>query len=438
MPSKCVLIVLDGLADRSFAVLGHRTPLEAASTPNLDALAFLGATGLYQADRVGVPLSSQDAHFAMYGYESHERPKRGILEAQAAGVPVGPEDVSVLARLVAASEERGLLRIVDRRPPAKHEELAELMAEVEAYESEGIRFRFTQVSLHEGILVLSGSVSPRVTDTDPLVNGMLMPKPKAWAEAAGDETALDTARALGQYLQWVYLRLRGHPVNRAREERGAAPINMFITHLADRWRPMEPFRDRWGFTGLSISPKLVQWGVASSIGMDSVRVRDSQDPAADIADRISMAAEKLSSYDFVHVHSMAPDQAGHTKNPLTKAKVIEALDRGIGRSVDTLLHDPEALVIITADHATPSGGPLIHSGETVPLILLGEGVRRDKVTRFNEVECACGSLGQIRGQELMLLVVNHLDRAILRGIRHAPELRAYWHPCVYEPFRVDE
>ena len=95
MPSKCVLIVLDGLADRSFAALGHKTPLQAARTPTLDALASLGATGMFHADRVGIPLSSQDAHFAIYGYEPHEIPKRGILEAVAAAVEVGPQNASL-------------------------------------------------------------------------------------------------------------------------------------------------------------------------------------------------------------------------------------------------------------------------------------------------------------------------------------------------------
>ena len=133
---------------------------------------------------------------------------------------------------------------------------------------------------------------------------------------------------------------------------------------------------------------------------------------------------------------MAPDQAAHTKNPLAKVSVIESLDDGIAQCIDRLLQDPEVLVVITADHSTPSSGGLIHSGETVPLLILGEGVRRDEVTSFDEIRCAQGALGQLRGKELMFLIVNHLDRAVLRGIRHSPEYRAYW-PSRYEPFRLD-
>jgi 2,3-bisphosphoglycerate-independent phosphoglycerate mutase len=51
-----------------------------------------------------------------------------------------------------------------------------------------------------------------------------------------------------------------------------------------------------------------------------------------------------------------PDVAGHTKDPLFKKEVIEALDRGIGRLVERLLADPELLVVVTADHSTPVPG----------------------------------------------------------------------------------
>jgi len=50
---KCVLVVLDGLGDRSHACLGHKTPLEAAGTPHLDRLAALGCNGLHHAGYLG-------------------------------------------------------------------------------------------------------------------------------------------------------------------------------------------------------------------------------------------------------------------------------------------------------------------------------------------------------------------------------------------------
>ena len=116
-------------------------------------------------------------------------------------------------------------------------------------------------------------------------------------------------------------------------------------------------------------------------------------------------------------------------------EVIEALDKGIASVIGPLMTNPELLLIVTADHSTPSSGSLIHSGETVPLIMYGEGVRRDEVQRFDEISAAAGALGSVRGKELMYLVLNHLERAKLQGLMDAPRDQPFW-PGDYEPFRV--
>jgi 2,3-bisphosphoglycerate-independent phosphoglycerate mutase len=78
---------------------------------------------------------------------------------------------------------------------------------------------------------------------------------------------------------------------------------------------------------------------------------------------------------------------------------------------------------------------LIHSGETVPVTVVGGGVRRDGVGRFDEVSCGAGVLGHVRGRELLHLVLNHLDRAKLVGLRDTPADQPYW-PGSRVPFRV--
>jgi len=208
-----------------------------------------------------------------------------------------------------------------------------------------------------------------------------------------------------------------------------------ITHLADQPRPIVPFSKRWGLKALSISAKLVQWGICSSLGMDVLRVKSTGDPGQDLAERISTACEHLSDYDFVHIHTMAPDEAAHTKNPKTKKRVCEALDKGLATSVGQLLKRPDVLLVITSDHSTPSCGPLIHSGEAVPLTMHGCGVRVDGVRRFNEIDCAQGALGVVRGMEFMLLVLNYLDRCKLSRTAPSADEQPYW-PGQYEPFRL--
>ena len=57
---RCLLLILDGLGDHGHAAFGGQTPLQMASTPNLDRLAALGMTGLYHPWRLGYCSAQRD------------------------------------------------------------------------------------------------------------------------------------------------------------------------------------------------------------------------------------------------------------------------------------------------------------------------------------------------------------------------------------------
>ena len=80
---------------------------------------------------------------------------------------------------------------------------------------------------------------------------------------------------------------------------------------------------------------------------------------------------------------------------------------------------------------------MIHSGEPVPLLLHGEGVRRDEVSRFDEVSVGCGALNLVRGRELLYLILDSLDRAKLQGLMDTPDNQPYW-PGDRRPFSAEE
>ena len=66
---KYALIIPDGAADERQDSLGGRTPLEAARTPNMDAVARTGLVG--QADHVPVsmPSGSDVGTMSLFGYD---------------------------------------------------------------------------------------------------------------------------------------------------------------------------------------------------------------------------------------------------------------------------------------------------------------------------------------------------------------------------------
>ena len=435
MPKKCVLILLDGLGDRSYGRLAFQTPLQAADTPFMDKIAASGANGLYHAGQLGQALASENAHFAMFGYEATEFPGRGALEALGAGIDLAADDVAVLAHFASLREENDCLFLVKGKPKASLGEIKLLIEAAGDYSQNGVDIRFIHTQGLRGILVLRGKVAPFVTDTDPITDGFKVIDLKPWSNFKNDTAVQDTVRVLKTYLQKIYHTLKKHPLNHARLQKGLEPVNGMVTQRAGQLKTVTPFKKQFGLRGLSIASGNVYQGLSAFIGLDFEKVNDTKDAGKDIAERLSMAGNALDNYDFIHVHTKAPDEAAHTKDPLTKKKVIESLDRGIGTAIGPLTDNPDVLIILTADHSTPSSGPLVHSGEPVPLIFCGQGVRRDFVRQFDEINAAQGVLGTVRGKELMYLVLNHLNRAKLQGLMDTPVDQPFW-PGDYEPFTL--
>src|SRR5213593_5173747 len=140
--------------------------------------------------------------------------------------------------------------------------------------------------------------------------------------------------------------------------------------------------------------------------------------------------ERCNAVDMiVYVHQRATDAARHTKDPLVKRAVIESLDVVLrGR-----LPVDRAIVCVTGDHATPASPDVIHSGDPVPFVVSGPGVRADRVTEFGESTCAEGILGHLRGPDMMPVLLNAADRPLFLGSRPTPFAGADGYPDLLEP-----
>ena len=157
---RCVLILLDGLGDRSHQSLDHLTPLQAATTPNLDRIAAIGSNGLFHAARPGMALPSENAHFAMFGYSQKEFPGRGLLESLGAEIAVAPSEVALLAHFVSLEEKNNILVLREDRPSVNAKEAASLTQTISSFNEGDISFRYTPTRHLDGILAMDGLVSP--------------------------------------------------------------------------------------------------------------------------------------------------------------------------------------------------------------------------------------------------------------------------------------
>jgi 2,3-bisphosphoglycerate-independent phosphoglycerate mutase len=107
--------------------------------------------------------------------------------------------------------------------------------------------------------------------------------------------------------------------------------------------------------------------------------------------------------------------------------MIETLDSAFGD-----LPTDRAVVCITGDHATPASPDVIHSGDPVPFVVAGPGVRSDDVRAFGEAMCAKGILGQLRGPDMMPVLLNAADRPLFLGSRPTPFDGADGYPSILE------
>ncbi|MGQ9920551.1 MAG: alkaline phosphatase family protein [Desulfobacca sp.] len=421
---RVILVVLDGLGDHGHAMLQGRTPLMAAQTPNLDRLASLGMNGLYHAHRQGVALPSEIAHFLMFGYDLAEFPGRGYLEALGADLPVADNDVALLGRLFCVREEAGRLILTVEDPQVDADSCRQLQWQIQHFQAHGVDVEFMPTKGIQGIVRLRGLVSPDITDSNPIQEGRPLMQVLPLAGREADPAVQQTCRVLNDYLIWTHRVLSQHPVNRRRQARGLPPLNAVGLQRPGRYKPIQPFGEKWGLCPLALATGLLYQGLSRHLGMMLLPVSDSANPEVDLRQRLQLAWG-LTDFDFVYVHTKAPDVAAHTKDPRHKQLIISRLDRAFTFALQAIVPDPNLLLVITADHSTNSAGAMIHSGEAVPLTMVGAFTRRDGVSRFDEVSCAAGALSLVRGDELMYLILNFLDRGKLFGLRDAPVDQPY-------------
>jgi 2,3-bisphosphoglycerate-independent phosphoglycerate mutase len=432
---RCILLLLDGLGDRSQPVLHGRTPLQAAYTPNLDKIATLGMNGLFHAHLQGTALPSELAHFLMFGYRMEDFPGRGAVEALGEGLDLGEGDVALLARIFSVAPEQGNLILRHEDPDLDRASCRVFHEAIRHFSSAGFAAEFLPTRGIGGILRLRGDLSKSVTDSNPITEGRPLMEVLPLRAAGDDPRARNTARFLNDYLRWTYRTLSDHPLNGKRLQQGLPAINAVGTQRAGSLTELPSFRTKWGLRGLLIASGAIYHGLGQVVGMETRKVRDTGDPAGDLRERLEIAY-RATEYDFIHVHTKVTDEAGHTKNPLVKQRVIEAVDSALAYAIETIAADDDILFIVTADHSTAASGTMIHTGETVPLVMTGKHIRRDEVTKFDEISCAGGGLSLVRGHELMYLVLNFLDRGKLWGLMDSPDDQPFT-PGAYTALKVD-
>jgi 2,3-bisphosphoglycerate-independent phosphoglycerate mutase len=337
-----------------------------------------------------------------------------VFEAVGRGQDVSPGHVFAYAALRPAERREDGLWLTGRPDPERDAEVAErLVARCDGIELDGLTFSLSHVWRGEAVLRIAGGADERVTDSDVFFRDrhpVLRPQPLV-------PEAERTARAAEAWMREVMQRLEG--------ER----FNVITLKWWGRPRPVPSFLERHGVGGTFVGESAFLRGLGAYVGLEPIAEPEGDDPVADLRRRLARVHERLDAGDtFVFVHQKTTDAAGHTKDPNVKRETIELLDAAFGE-----LPTDRAIVCVTGDHATPAAPDVIHSGDPVPFLLAGPGVRADDVTEFGELTCARGILGRLRGPDVMPVLLNAADRPLFLGSRPTPFDGADGYPALLDP-----
>ncbi len=384
---KIVLLVADGLGGLPDPETGL-TELETAKTPNLDALARDGVTGLHVPIAPGITPGSGPAHMALFGYDPVEYLiGRGVLEALGIDFDLKPGDVA--ARINFATLD-GAGMITDRRAGRiSTDKCTELSAKLDTIKLPGVELSFRPVKEHRAVLVLRGDgLAGGLNDTDPQATGV--PPLDVRGETMEEER---TAELLNSFVSQAGAILKDEPKANAITLRGIATREAIPT-----------FEERYNLRAAAIAQYPMYRGVAGLVGMNVLPVPDTLDEMA------VLLREHYEEYDFFFMHFKYTDSTGENGDFPGKVAATEQFDTIIPSIADVATD----VLLVTGDHSTPS---LLasHSWHPVPVLLRSRNSRRDPCESFGETSCLGGALGVIRGVDLMPLMLAHARRLAKLG-----------------------
>lgn len=406
--SKVLLLISDGVADRADRSRRFQTPLSVAKKPHIDKLASMSSVGLMYLVEPGVTPGSDVAHLALLGYDPYKYyTGRGALEAIGAGFKMGPSDVAFRSNFSTVDSSK----IVQDRRAGRSEmgldELAEALNEVKLTSVEGIESEFHRTLGHRGVLILKGeNLSRMVTDTDPHFE-----KTRVGVAKSEDDqkSSKKTAAAVNEFTDKSYEALKSHPINLERVKHGFPPANIVLSRGAGTPPPIERLDKKYSLRTTCIAAAPIVRGICDLAGMKIVDVPGATGrPDTNYLAKADATIDAMKASDFVLLHIKAADVAGHDGDFKGKVKVVENLDRVVGRLLKSIDVKRDYFVF-TADHATPVA-VREHASDPVPLLCAGPDFDRSMITKFSERSASHGNLGTIHGRNLFPILMDRLWR----------------------------
>jgi len=330
--AKLALLVMDGLGDLATRDQHYLTPLEAANTPNLDALSKNSAQGRMIPVAPGITPGSGPGHLGLFGYDPLEfQVGRGVIEALGLGLELKPGDVAARANFCTL-DSKGI--VTDRRAGriatdvceklcAKLAAKVKKLGDTEVLIKAGKEHRFVVVFRGQG---LEGPV----TDADPNREGY--PVPAVHARDEGNSGQKKMAALIAEFYKAAL------PVLEKEK-----PANGFLMRGIAHQPHIPSFEERYQLKPACLAVYPMYKGLAQLVGMKKI-----EGPQT-IAEQFERYLAEYNNFDFFFIHYKYTDKAGEDGNFSAKKKAIEDFDAAL----PILLKKKPDVLVITGDHSTP-------------------------------------------------------------------------------------
>ncbi len=380
--AKLALVVLDGLGDLATRDQNYLTPLEAATTPNLDLLSKDSAQGRMIPVAPGITPGSGPGHLGLFGYDPLEyQVGRGVIEALGLGLELKPGDVCARANF-ATLDAKGI--VTDRRAgriPTETCEKLVAMLSAKVNKLGDVQVLIKAGKEHRFVVVFRGpGLAGPLTDADPNREGFAIPTVKPRDEKNAGQVKM--AALIADFYRAALPAI-------AREK----PANGFLMRGIAHQPHIPLFVDRYKLRPACLAVYPMYKGLAQLVGMKKI-----EGPAT-IAEQFERYLAEYDNFDFFFIHYKYTDKYGEDGNFIAKMEAIEEFDAAL----PILLRKKPDVLAITGDHSTPVSIKG-HSWHPQPVMLHSPYSGADKLDRFTETGANLGSLGRFEAKYLIRLM----------------------------------
>ena len=408
-----VYVLLDGVGDLPHPNLVGKTPLGAASTPNLDRLAKNGTMGQVITVGKGIAPESDIAVFNMLGYKfkHDDYVGRGVVEAIGIGIDFKDGDLALRGNFATLNGD-GV--IIDRRAGRNIEKQdAEAVSnEIEEkikFSDENTTVTITPTIGHRLVIRIrsNGALSSNISNTDPSygrVNGMGI------ARAVTDFLRIEkclpldeephtklASKLVNELTEQSLDIMKKSKVNERRKENDKKLLNgMLLRDAGNTYPKVTPINDLHSMKFSCIVDMPVEIGISKILKMKTYDAGG----RTDYEEKAKVAAKAMDKQNAVYVHLKGPDEFGHDGDAQGKMENIEEIDKRFFGTLLDNIDSSKVAVVISADHSTPCVNKG-HSADPVPLLISGNMVTSDDTQRFTETEAKKGRIGLIGGAQVI-------------------------------------